>query len=82
MAAGQLGPGALAPAFHLDVIGHAHGLGGQEAEHSGLLGFEAQAGLALAGGAHAEVGHVLTHGGKATPLFRLCHVFLTFVCKT
>ena len=60
----QLGPGALAAAFHLDVIGHAHGLGREEAVHGGLLGFEAQAGLALAGGADAEVGNVLAYRGQ------------------
>jgi hypothetical protein len=61
----QLGPGALAAALYLDVIGHAHGLGREEAVHGGLLGFEAQAGLALAGGAHAEVGDVLAHRGRS-----------------
>ena len=61
----QLGPGALAAALHLDVIGHAHGLGGEEAEHGGLLGFEAQAGLALAGRAHAEIGDELGHGKQS-----------------
>ena len=58
----QLGPGTFAPALHLDVVGHPHGLGGKEAVNGGLLGFEAQAGLALAGGAHAKVGDVLGHG--------------------
>jgi hypothetical protein len=58
----QLGPRALPAALHLDVVRHAHGVGGEEAVHGRLLGFEAQTGLALAGGAHAEVGDVATHG--------------------
>ena len=71
----QLGPGALAAALHLDVVGHAHGLGREEAVHGGLLGFEAQTGLALAGGADAEVGDVAAYGAKLRPYFDFCHVF-------
>ena len=71
----QLGPGALAAALHLDVIGHAHGLGGEEAEHGGLLGFEAQAGLALAGCADAEIGDVAAHGAKLPPYLMLVTFF-------
>ena len=51
--------------------GHELSVAAQEILHRGLLGFEPEAGLALADGTDAEVGDKLGHWYKTTPFFQL-----------
>ena len=53
-----IGPAVFAAAFNLGKRSDQYRFGPEEIAHRSLLGFEAQAGLALVGGAHAVVGDI------------------------